>query len=733
MQRRCTVTLHRVTWMVFLFGLGILPTPRALAQVDPIAGTIGVEPVVGATFGVGYDVSLQKIFPQGGGCVSINTAQTFESGSPSADSSFDSLTTLSQMADGMHLAASLKVMMALGGSAAGLSLKSDFLQSVASSQFKQSVFAKFVSSDKPKFVDPAYVQLKPEYVAMLADPARRAEFLAKCGTGFVWGIRRGSEFFGAASVDQQSLTTWTQYQGMVAASAASDVNAAGGQSSLAQSMSSTFGSANVKVISRRTDTTGTTPSNVESLVSAYQQYGTLTGAHADVKLIIAPYSYAAGYPSSNPLAPLPNEEMLETLGSALWDLRALIDDSDFIIRHPDQYALGISPGKRQQRLRDVQQLQGVWKGELANLGPKVKACMSDFTAACGALAGQYASRNLPFDRGLLPSRYTSDCAQRVDLKGDLVSRTIGTKPMPDTPTRGDAEMFGGPVKAEGWMMFSPSGRELKVRLTTQLEEMKGDHSTFLSNFETSVFNLDAPGSPVKGSLSECDFDFLGISAPTLPQSNYHGYVSGVSGNAPRGFQRIAPGTGLLSALNCELDRDGPDGGLRCNPPEVLDTQLKLVNRSDKEAEAWVPTLNRAAIVAAFADRASHLRTQPVAPTSGKRTAAPPPSGKDLQARNTAVVLDKRIQAATLRQQDRKAMAVMPPSVIQVLNARLAALGANKGGKAPAPVQPPPAQPKAAPVVTQPVPPKPAPVVYPPPPPKPAPVVTQPVPPPPPKR
>ncbi len=738
-----TTTLHCATWMVIVFGLGILPAPQAFAQFDPIAGTVDVEPVAGATFGVGYDISRQRIFPQGGGCVSVNTAQIVESGSPSSDASFDSLTTVSQMAEGMHLAASLKVMMALGGGAAGVSLKSDFLQNVTSSQFKQSVFAKSVAYDKPKFVDPTYIQLKPEYVAMLADPARRAEFIANCGNGFVWGIRRGSEFYGAAWVDQQSLTSWTQYQGMVAASAGSDLNSAGGQAAIAQSMNSVFGVASVKVNAKKTDTTGINPSDAASLVSAYQQYGTLTGAHADVKLIIAPYSYAAGYPPANPFGPLPNEEMLETLGSALWDLRALIDDSDFIVKHPDQHALGISPGKRQQRLNDVQQLQGAWKGEFANLGPRVQACMSDFTASCSALAGQYANRNLPFDRGLLPSRYTSNCGQRVDLPANMVSSSIGLYKMPDSTVRGDTEMFGGPVVAEGRMTYFPAGRELRVRLRTVLEEDKGDHSTFDYTLEKPVFNLDASAGQASGSLSECDFDGTGISAQDMlqlpgpvpmPLLNTHGYVSGKSGPTPRGFQKIAGGIGLLSALNCELDRDGTDGGLQCQAPEVRDTQLKLVNRSDKEAETWVPTLNRGAIIAtfaAFADRTRTLRAQAVAPTSGKRMAAAPPSGKELQARSAALVLDQRAKAANLRQADRRAMAVMPASVIQVLSTRLAALGAKQGGKAPATAQPLPVPPKPAPVAAQPlpVPPKPALVAAQPlpVPPKPAPVAAQPSP------
>jgi hypothetical protein len=167
-------------------------------------------------------------------------------------------------------------------------------------------------------------------------------------------------------------------------------------------------------------------------------------------------------------------------------------------------------------------------------------------------------------------------------------------------------------------------------------------------------------------------------------------------------------------LNCELDRDGLDAGLQCAAPEVGDTQLTLVNRSDKEAEAWVPTLNRGAIVAAFAalaDRTMRVRAQAVAPASGKRMASPPPSGKELQARSAALILDQRAKAANLRQADRKAMAVMPASVIQVLSARLAALGANQGGKAPATVQPLPVPPKPAPAAAQPmqVPPKPAPV------------------------
>jgi hypothetical protein len=721
--------------MVIVMGLGILPTPRALAQFDPASGTTKVEPVAGATYGVGYDVTRRMIFPQGGGCVSVNTAQTYESGpSPQAVSDFSARTTYSQMTEAMHLSASLKVMMALGGSAAGVGFKSEFLQKVTSTEFKQSVFAQYHANDNPRYVDLTYVQLKPEYAAMLADPARRAEFLAKCGSGFVFGIQRGSEFYGAAWVDQQSLTTWTQYQGLAAAGVGSSQNATSADIAIAQSMNSTFGAANVHARSVRTDITGINTTDVASLISAFQQYGNLTGPRADLKLIIAPYAFAAGYPPSDPLGPLPNDDMLEVLGNALWDLRALIDDSDFIIKHPDQHALGVSPGKRQQRLNDVQQLQTAWRRELANLGPQVQSCMSSFAASCSALAGQYSARNLPFDRGLLPSRYTSNCGQRVDLSGSQVAGRIGTYQMPDSTVQGDAEMFGGPVQAEGWLTYFPSGRELWVRLRTKLRETKGDFSTFDYTLEKPVGNLDGPLGPVSGSLSECDFDGTGVPA-AAGLVNTHGYVSWKSDPTPRGIKKIVGGAGLLSALNCELDRDGTDGGLQCQAPEIRDSQVTLVNRSDKEAEAWVPTLNRGAIVAAFAafaDRTMHLRAQTGAPTSGKRAAAPPPSGKELQARSVGLLMDERAKAALQRQADRKAMvAAMPASVIQVLSARLAALGANQGGKAPAAALALPVPPKPAPAAAQPtqVPPKPAPVAAQPMqvPPKPAPVAAQPLP------
>ena len=79
----------------------------------------------------------------------------------------------------------------------------------------------------------------------------------------------------------------------------------------------------------------------------------------------------------------------------------------------------------------------------------------------------------------------------------------------------------------------------------------------------------------------------------LNSQGLYGFVKQLSGKDPRNFQQFE-GKGLLQGIKCEVDGKGNDHKrLACQPPNIGNFRVMLVNRLDKKAEKTThPQLGR---------------------------------------------------------------------------------------------------------------------------------------------
>ncbi|MEA1915512.1 MAG: hypothetical protein U9N30_09365, partial [Campylobacterota bacterium] len=66
----------------------------------------------------------------------------------------------------------------------------------------------------------------------------------------------------------------------------------------------------------------------------------------------------------------------------------------------------------------------------------------------------------------------------------------------------------------------------------------------------------------------------------------HGLIDGKSGKNPRGYIQFGGGVGLLSSIDCEIDRKGKDDNMKCQELKLKDVRLALVSKQDIKANSW---------------------------------------------------------------------------------------------------------------------------------------------------
>ncbi len=667
---------------------------EARAEVPSV---MEIEPIDAATYGFGYDTTSRQLFASAGGCVTVNPGQTFASGQPESGSDFEQVTTSSTIAEELGLSVSASISASFGGFGGSAKTAVGVTSGTTSSQFSESIFAYSYNKDIPVFVNPAFVSLKPQYRAMLQDPAKIPMFRAACGDAFIYGIQDGREFYGTASVVEQSMSSFAKFSEKVEASGSGWGVSADTAVSFANALNQSFGSQNIVLKTVRSDASPN-PATVVELVNQFRAFGGQTGGKHHVRMYVAPYSYADGYPLNDPLTPPRDDEKLIYLADALWDLKALQEDSAFILEHPEMFAMGTTPEKRNARLLAVRNAQERWKGEFDGLRAKAVPCVANFSPACATLASQYQQRDPLLERAILPIRYSSDCGpqpwqdashrgQSLEIVGTQVSGKIGACNAPWTKLRGDAEMGGGPVRVQAWLKLWPDRRQLKTLFNVDLAEWKTDSN---GNRQTSgnrdtEFYCRAPTSTmtdanvlvdldnarnylsVNGNLKECRWSGSGTTAPVaaapagMPAGMF-GYISWISPKSPpHALQQITGGArGILDAVTCQLDGPGGDtNNLRCTTPNVRNVGLKLVNQLDLDADNWTPSAPTTAAGTFKGDVTRAMATAKAKPID--RTS--------LAAFQVGQALSTQQAQMQKRNALRAALRNVPPNVAKVLNAR----------------------------------------------------------------
>lgn len=619
MPRLKAVNLDNLARIALLSGsflaLGLLLVSMPLTNTEA-ADFIVVDAIDAADFGFGYDTERQQLKARGGGCIAFDAAHTFENGAPSSNSKLKHVKSTSQVVENMNVSVSGQLSALTPKGTFGIAPKLELAKNTEISQYSESLFAYSYARKPVVFLHPASIRLKPEYLSMLNDSQKGiGAFRAACGDTFVWGIQKSREFYGIATLKRQTQEAWSQFKAGGSASYEAPSGAASGEAEVGYSktLKQYFGEDSLEVDSRSSDPSIKNSTTIDEMISQYRDFNKESKAGLKAtKYVLGSYAYAANWPIRDPLSPSNNDIGLSSVVKALWDLKTLEQDANFIENHHEQFAMGTKPDKREERMKAIKLARARWKSEFRKLTDLAANCLKDFDQQCKAKAAEYENRDVMAERDVLPKRYSSDCRQTIQLTE--LAEQVGGYHMERSPRKGDNEMDGGPVKVRMSAKFSAEDRQLKLEHETRLLEWKeknGKRQTsrrqnteFWGRRDVIVFDLDhpnqhSPGQKHKlyGNLKECTFADNPVFAPYVTDPNnpesvafkWHGWAEDKSGKKPRNFVKLIRGTrGLLTFSECMLDRRGRDGKLECRAPGIRNTNVKLVNELDLIADKWTP-------------------------------------------------------------------------------------------------------------------------------------------------
>lgn len=583
-QQRC---IHSLMLLFLFLLLSMLPC-QVWAQRGE--GAV-VDPELLSSYGDGYDLRLRRLVAAGGRCVEFDAENLVSAGGSYAETSFDRVTSSSSLATRMMLSASSSLSVGFGGFGASAGYKMKMLNESQVSHYTESVLASALIHEQWWLLNRESVRLKQRYVDLLRDPSTRPQFTKECGDSFVLGIQKAREFYGMATVTNQDLRAFSEYIQEWKASGRSWFGSGGGALDWAQVVERTFTSRNLRITAGRSDIGLTNPTSVQELVDQFRSFSTRPGDASLFKVFVAPYTFAAGYPLDDPLTPETRDEQLSILSAALWDLRTLIEDAEFIQHNPSLFALGLTPERRAKRLSEVEKREKAWRVEYEELREVGSQCIQAFTMECEGLVGNYRDRDVLLEGRHLPHRYQSDCGQRLHLT-DLVDANSELQHSTFSHVGGDTEMGGGPGAFDVTARMFREGPELKITVRTRLEEQKADRSRFEMLQSGVIFDLAHPRRNVGaayGDLIECDYSPALVDAPVVNAPDVFGTLSAMTGRHPRGYQRLTGvAKGILRSISCEADRKGDDRGMGCSAPELRSLDVALLNKLDMAAEGWSP-------------------------------------------------------------------------------------------------------------------------------------------------
>ena len=406
--RRPTST--RLSYRGFMVAMAmtacVVFTPlRATGEIPDV---IEIDPLPGVNYGFGYDTQRRQSFGRGGGCIEYNPSRKFSMGTPTSESGIDHVTSTSEIAEQMDLSVGVSIKASFGAFSGSASSKTKVSSGTNTNQYNLSILAYSYARDVPSFIDPSAIRLKQRYIDMLNDPTRRGQFRAECGDSFVYGVQEGREFYGTATVEKQTIKSWSKFQQDTSADGKYGGVSVDIDTKYAKAMSSAFGLNNIKLRMASSDPGGANPTSVEALINRYKTFNVGSGPRRPIKMFLAPYSYAEGFPIDDPLAPITNDEKLGYMANALWDLKAIIQDAGFIITSPRMFAMGTTSRKRNARLAAVRRAKAEWQREFDSLRNQASACVDNFTDTCDQLAMRYRDKDMLAERAILPVRYNSE-------------------------------------------------------------------------------------------------------------------------------------------------------------------------------------------------------------------------------------------------------------------------------------------------------------------------------------
>lgn len=549
------------------------------------------EPFLGARYGMSYDMSARAAAQSGRPCVAFDPQQTARESDGDSKNQSESVVRSLDLVKTMNLSADAQIKSLTGTYEARTTLEVANKSEVH--QFSETRFFYSYRLNDTVMLQTEHISVLPDYAALLKKGvAGLDEFRAKCGNAFVIGQQLGEYYYATAfkSSETQSTNLSTNlnfsfsYRGTFNADALVKY---------ASALNEVKKLEKLKIANATSNKQLPAPRNVEEAEKQWTEFVATGSSGNMVNVVVAPYTVAAGALPEGVLAGNPDDAKLEVLLDALWDLKALKDAANFVLRRPEEFALGLPNGpKRKARLRDVARLLTEWGAEFDRLLAQTKKCMQSFTEDCQRTSAQYESNPRIAQSALLPAKYRNACYHSIEVSQSDDGAKDGQFDLFHTG-RGDTEMGGGPVIVNATLHIFPDGpSRLLGRVTVTAEEDKADRSTFAGSREVEIFTLRPPVDLPNNPLEECQLANPPILNRPLGQAPTYGVAKGRSGRDDHSSIPFHGDSGsLLRQIDCVVDTVGNDSGrLHCSTPRLGVLQIALVNRLDIEAEKWTPPL-----------------------------------------------------------------------------------------------------------------------------------------------
>ncbi len=588
----------------------------SLAQADMPVTTLAVDPMPGVYYGWGYNLQTQQFSAP---CVEYDASNTIATATdtPPQGETYRLVENTSEVAaeSNLSIKASLKIL--AGGGTYSANNKTSVVGKTKSSTYSLALLASSYYYQPPRFLDVNSIHFKPGIANLLTNPAGKAEFKQRCGDALVVGIQKGREFIGTATITRQDLESTSKFlteTGIGAKGAGYEANA---NIDYGEKMEQSFGSNNVELHVYSTGSSLTPPTKASELNDYYKKFLNTSGEPVITKLYVQPYKVVADYPWENPLHEPTKDDYIGMMVAGLWELRAVIDDANMILDPSTRkmFAMGTTKQKRNQRVSYIQRQRDAWRREYNLLLKAALGCDKDFKNSCKGLGDFYANNRFLAEQraAIMPDIYLSDCYKTRFVNPTKVLNDELAKANFGSPVRGDSEEGGSPGRVVAKLHIAPDQRELKAYLSIaklewkrrqwrnmpiEVRTNKGE-SGWAMAVSAPIFNLDGDGM-LGEKLTYCTWQGPGFVTKNIqsPPSSSHfvqfglnrrvvqGYIDGITGKDPRGFQFFGNGQGYLESIQCEVDRGGKDNNMKCQKLKARNIPLRLVSTQDREADRW---------------------------------------------------------------------------------------------------------------------------------------------------
>lgn len=526
-----TFVAHTVVW---LLGVALIGTPFGSGHADILKNPKEIEPVTGATLGMGWDTTRKKLtnvcIDEGmdrlaRGEVAVDTSPNIEE--------FSMARTATEMAEKMGLNLEIALSAITGIGRITNETKAGLLKQTESSQYSLTLVGRSRET-VPEFLNKRGLRLKSEAESLLESELTHPQFRDRCGDAFILGWLKGHELVARLQITEEARERLREVDfenNLGIASGSYDIDTLVGVSKRSE-MSSLRKTVDVKVFRTDSKRSRTDYSDPEAFKRAFFEWQSQVNPLDDgqvVALFIAPYrGNVPDYPPREYLAPRTAESYLGWIADALWKLKAAEEDAQYIIENPGRHALGVRERTRNRRLAAVRAARDAWRKEYERLKATGSECLKTLNALRSRASDDDSLPELPdscvqtakryhFDRKLAAERDRIMPTRKVAMCGPTPISAVRGKMVDDPLTfdinlgmnvqpTGDDESNGN-MHVQSVMVSRTQGSKLLTKVYARVSEANAKSSWKGQTGWFEILDLQEAGSGLvdKRNFQDCLF------------------------------------------------------------------------------------------------------------------------------------------------------------------------------------------------------------------------------------